>query len=241
MNSMFGNLQRLLRSRGIDVRGYHPFTNMHARYEMLMQKYGVNCIFDVGANEGQFAQRAHASGFSGRILSYEPNPDVFAVLKARAEHNTQWQAFQNAVGSEPGTLTFNIAEESQMSSLLQPDVNSVQSVSYTKQISVEVTTIDREFERLLTGKEVVLLKSDTQGYEKSVMEGAVKSLPRCRFLLLELSFTPTYDGEMTYEEMVAYLKERHFEPSILTSIFWDEKTDVLAHVDALFINTQIKS
>ncbi len=63
---------------------------------------------DVGANWGYFTLlAAHQVGRSGRVISLEPDPRLFAMLSDNIARNhlSQVTAFQVAAGSESGSLT----------------------------------------------------------------------------------------------------------------------------------------
>src|SRR5262245_58753751 len=49
-----------------------------------MREQGVTVLIDGGANTGQFASAMRASGWTERIISFEPAPDEFSALAENA-------------------------------------------------------------------------------------------------------------------------------------------------------------
>lgn len=56
----------------------------------FLTSFGVDCVFDVGANEGQYATMLRSIGYSGLIISFEPNPIVAAIARLRASRDRLW-------------------------------------------------------------------------------------------------------------------------------------------------------
>ena len=74
----------------------------------LFGMYGVNCVIDVGAHEGEYAKRLRAGGYTGRIVSFEPVPRAFAELEQAAAGDPDWHVHAVALGREDGTTTMNV-------------------------------------------------------------------------------------------------------------------------------------
>ena len=88
----------------------------------LLRYLDVDCVFDVGANSGQFADMLRSTvGYAGLIISFEPNPEQFSVLRARASRDPLWQALPQALGREAGEAVFNVYASSELSSLRSLD------------------------------------------------------------------------------------------------------------------------
>ncbi len=102
-----------LRRFGVDLVRYRP----ERRIE-IMRDLGVGLVLDVGANTGQFASRIRASGYRGAIMSFEPLAEAYASLKARADADPNWTAFNFALGDRDDEVSFNVASNSYSSSLL---------------------------------------------------------------------------------------------------------------------------
>jgi hypothetical protein len=79
----------------------------------------------------------------------------------------------------------------------------------TPHLSVCVTTLDE----LLSPEDLrskILLRIDTQGYERHVLDGATNMLRHVRGVLVELSIIILYQDNWRLHEAVAYMYERGF-------------------------------
>ena len=68
----------------------------------------------------------------------------------------------------------------------------------------------RRLDELLDLPGPLLLKSDTQGYDLEVLEGAAGVIDRVEALVVELSVTPIYDGAPHIVEMLSHLRDLGF-------------------------------
>lgn len=76
-------------------------------------------------------------------------------------------------------------------------------------IEVEVDTLDDYLAKSphLAGHRNIYLKLDVQGFEKKVLEGAQKSLPRVSAMQAEFSVIPLYQNQPDYKEMQQYIED----------------------------------
>ena len=175
-------------------------------------------VLDVGANEGQFGADLRRRGYSGRIVSFEPVPDVFARLHEATRGDGAWDARNEALGAEPATLPIHVANHDASSSLLPPSSRMGAFADFLAfDATVDVTV--RRLDDVCRPGERVALKVDTQGYESAVLAGAERSLGRIDAVLLELSLVPLYQGEPPAEEVLAWARARGFVPAYLAPAF----------------------
>ena len=69
-------LHTTLRRFGVDCHKVTPGTCHFMRLTRLCERLGTTVVFDIGANEGQFARGLLASGFRGRVISVEPGTEA---------------------------------------------------------------------------------------------------------------------------------------------------------------------
>ena len=75
----------------------------------MLRELNVNCVLDVGANEGQYGQRLREAGYAGRIVSFEPLEVHVAPLRERAAADHNWKVFACALGDSDGEAEINVA------------------------------------------------------------------------------------------------------------------------------------
>jgi FkbM family methyltransferase len=187
--------------------GRDPFVNRVAR---LLDHRGIDTVLDVGANVGQFARMIRGAGFEGDIYSFEPLSDAYRRLTRRASGDPRWQAFNSAVGAEPGRSTIHISANSYSSSLLEmtnAHLDAAPGSQFIGTEDIDVTTVASIVREHGLDSARTFIKVDTQGYEKAVMAGAGSVIDDVAAVQLELSFVELYEGQELFDEGVATMND----------------------------------
>ena len=145
-------------------------------------------IFDVGANEGQYAKLVKEIGPDAVVHSFEPHPVSFAKLE-RAATETGLFAHRLALGDVAGGVEiFDYADEagSQHASLYRDVIEKIHQRS-AAQTKVPCDTLDAVAERLGLTR-IGLLKIDTEGHELAVLRGAKDLLARGAIDVIQFEF-----------------------------------------------------
>ncbi|MBS2030633.1 MAG: FkbM family methyltransferase [Deltaproteobacteria bacterium] len=169
-------------------------------------------VFDVGANRGQFALAARTVFPNAQIHSYEPIPATFAELSELAQRRGGIAAHNLALGTQAGTQKFTVTSNSVSSSFLPLHENHLRAypeIQKSAEIDVQVSTLALQLAEL-EPPQPVLLKLDVQGFEAEVLEGAGESLKQVKWIVLETSTRPLYQGQVLFDELCARLGKRGF-------------------------------
>ncbi len=235
-------VRALTRRIGYDVVRYHPRTPVLEQRRRLMQHHGIATVIDIGANVGQYGlQLRRDLGFEGRIISFEPVPAAYEQLARAAASDPKWAVYDMAVGSSDGVMDINVSENLVSSSFLEiGDLHQevAPDSRYCGTHRATVTRLDGIFkdlvEPLLSPLGGILLKIDTQGFEKHVIEGASQVLARMSLVQMELSLVPLYEQEEPFLPMCERMAALGLGLVSLEPGFTDPLTGRLLQVDALF-------
>jgi FkbM family methyltransferase len=230
-------IKKFARRFGVDVTQYDPASHGEARMSFLLQRHGIDLVIDAGANVGQFGVKLRWVGYKGRIVSFEPSSTAFARLQAEAAASPPWHAIRSALGARTETATLHVAGNSVSSSLremLPAHVEAAPGSSYVGEESVPVRRLDDVPEVGPAWGSRLFLKSDTQGHEASVLEGAGAVMDRVRMLQIEGSLVPMYDGEMVWPRLHEHVVSLGFALAWVEAAFSDVRSGRLLQVDALY-------
>lgn len=208
----------------------------------IIKSHNINVIFDVGANIGQYSMLTRAMKYKGEIISFEPLNDAFKKLKKNALNDKKWKVNNYALGSKEEKNMINISKNSFSSSFLNLKENHLKSAPkslYIGQQEIEVKRLDTIYHQFCTINDNVLLKIDTQGFEKNVIDGAEKILSNVKILQLEMSIVELYEDETPFLKMIHFIQEKGFTLISLESGFANPTTGELLQVDGIFINRHI--
>lgn len=194
---------------------YKVWEEAHLR--RLFDRYEVDCVFDVGAHVGQYAEMLRKLvGYSGLIVSFEPNPDTFAVLREKSRGNPQWVVENLAISSTDGERVFNIMSGSQFSSLGTPRHEEVSLFAkanrVSRSVSVRTETLTTAFQRLRREHNFVrpFLKLDTQGFDVEIVRHGRAVLASFVGLQSELAIKRIYEESTDFREAITCYEELGF-------------------------------
>lgn len=236
---------RLLEVRGVDAEQRRvDRTDWMATEHLvgLLERYQIETVLDVGANEGQFGAALRQGGYRGRMISFEPASPTRARLTARAKGDSLWEVQGCALGATDETVELTLRSASTLTSLLAPDRTSEliaeeawQAVG-TEQVALRrLDTLWDELDLPRDGRRV-FLKIDAQGYDETVLAGANGVLDYLRGVQTEVAFLAIYQGDVSYHERLQSLERAGFALSGLFGVVWEPGTDRLVEGDAILIH-----
>jgi FkbM family methyltransferase len=229
---------RWLAKRGMEIvhqrLEYSPTTQLM----LTMKRFDVNLVIDVGANIGQFASELFDRGYQGEIISIEPLPAAHSTLNEAALSNPKWTVREPlAAGPDEKMVEIMIAGNSFSSSILpmlDRHVKAAPAAATVGSVMVQQRRLDAILGSRITNRDRVLLKIDTQGYEKSVLDGAPATLEQVRVVLLEMSLQPLYRDQSLWLELIEYMNTRGFKLWGLQPEFSDPQTGQTLQVNGIF-------
>jgi len=231
-------LNKILWKIGYDISRFTPSTHPLARRRQLLRSFAIDTVLDIGANTGQFARELrHDLGYTGRIISFEPQSKIFEALKANAEGDSAWKVYNWAVGEAAGEAEINISVDPLSSSLLgvmPAFLKSAPNAKYVGKEVIQVKPLDSFFSDYCTAENNVYLKIDTQGFESKVLKGAERSLPRIDTVQMEMSLVPLYQDELLFHDMCTLMAGKGYTLVSLEEVFADSRSGQLMQVDGIF-------
>lgn len=208
----------------------------------MLELYGVNCVFDVGANAGQYARRLRRLGYRGRIVSFEPTADAFARLREAARDDPDWQVRHCGLGREDTVSTIHTGWNT-MNSLLPPsdygrDRYRRFATSRTEQI--EIRRLDTLMDEALDGiaDPRPFLKMDTQGYDLEVFAGAGERVADFVGLQSEVAVLRLYEGSPRMSEAIATYETGGFEITGMYPVTREAATGRVVEFDCVMMRAK---
>lgn len=198
------------------------------------QGFTINGVIHGGMNDGEEVYSYKDLGIKN-ILGFEPLP--FAAQKARDDHAVRVEEF--ALGNNNGSATLIVTKgDGKGSSIYEPILESeeVKKNWVDNGIIVDHITVEtRRFADWFMQSDINLddydcLVLDTQGNEMEVLMGMEKLLMNFKYLSIELSETPVYEGETPAHDVCSWL----------TNIGYTQDSPIQSHNDVMFVRSDIK-
>jgi FkbM family methyltransferase len=197
---------------------YLLFEQQHLR--RLLPLLGVDCVFDVGANSGQYAKMLRTkAGFAGRIVSFEPIPQRADDIRSAAAKDGLWHVEQIALSDKCGETSFSVMVADGFSTLGTPIHHETgRFTQYNvadRRIAVETETLESAYIRLKSayGFKRPFLKMDTQGFDVVVLKSGSEIARQFVGLQSELSIRRIYAESVEFREALSVYFEMGFELS----------------------------
>lgn len=227
MKRLARKLKHALRARGYDIV-------RHKELPELLALHRVDIVFDIGANDGGYATELRQAGWSGPLVSFEPQPETFKRLKQRFAADSQWSGHQIGLGSEDAVLKMNIHGTDVLSSFLE----KIESSAPSRQVDVEVKRMDGVLDGILGTCSRPFVKIDTQGFEIEIIKGFGPRTAGVIGWQLEMSVEPLYQNQPKMEEVIALMRKLGFSLWKILPGLRDPKTLQSFEFDAIFFKSE---
>ncbi|WP_046470716.1 FkbM family methyltransferase [Allosalinactinospora lopnorensis] len=209
----------------------------------LLDHYQVNCVFDVGANIGQYGRQLRKYGYKGRIVSFEPVAATAEKLRRVAEDDPEWRVYPYALGREERVDTMNVVYGS-MSSLLDPTTfgnERYKRFRNTRPEEIHVRRLDSLADEALKGIDDPrpYLKLDTQGYDLEAFAGAGEWTGEFVGLQSEVALMRIYEGMPRMGEAIETYEAEGFEITGMFPVTREETTGRVLEFDCVMVRADM--
>lgn len=230
-------LNRFLGRFGVALKRNRDRRDANKLFLRKCKERGVMAVLDVGANVGQFGHECREKGWTGNILSFEPQPKAHAKLQRAAAGDKRWQvAPACGVGSHRHSIRFHLSRDSVSSSILPLSEGIAELNSGSEQleaIDIEVVPLDD-----LVGGTLPRpfgLKIDTQGFELEVLRGASAVLAQTEVVVIEITFAHLYENGARCGEVIQFMEQAGFLCIGMVEAFVNVPEEEVLQVDAVFL------
>jgi FkbM family methyltransferase len=232
-------IKNIFQKFGILIRKYNAATSEDLRRTKLFQHYKVDLVFDIGANKGQYATGVLDTGYTGKLVSFEPLSSVYGVIKKESEKYSNWTVPSRcAIGSKKEEIEINISANSVSSTLLKMLDSHYEGAPDSKIIGkekVQVYPLDEIGEEYCKNAKNIFLKIDVQGFEQEVLLGAKSILEKAKGIEMEISLVQLYENNnWLLPQVLDYMAQRGFHLKSLAPAFTDNNTGVILQCNGIF-------
>ena len=194
---------------------------------------------DVGAHHGEFAKSILLQFEFDTVFAFEPHEGNFSTLQAVRLNHPKIVTSTSAVGDHDGFASFGCSAEDATGSVLNyADLAGVTQRALRRQVPmVALDTFCHGFAE--EGRDVRLIKIDTQGYDLNVLHGCEQTLRTHEpVVLLEFIYVPLYVNQANPFDIEAWMRARGYTLVGLANIHVDGN-GALAFADALFLPASV--
>jgi len=204
-------------------------------HKAVLHNLECECVFDIGANRGQFALISHMVFPQAKIFSFEPLKEPAKIFTKVFRNSSNVILYPYAIGREKITATIHITKDDDSSSILP--ITKTQSDMFPGAVEKETRQVlVYPLSQLIDPASIPpasLLKIDVQGYEMNVLQGCEDVLQKFSHLYIECSFIELYEGQALAHQIIAWLEERDFVVSSVHNLYYG-KNGLAVQGDFLF-------
>ena len=212
-------IKKVLKKIGFEISRVDKKFNIINFDELLKEKVNKEnpIIFDVGGHNGGSIKRFKKIFDKPIIHSFEPNKEVFEVMKKNYQNDNQVYCNNFALGNVNEEKNLNITSFSGKSSFFKINTNLEwsQNRSFTTSIisteKVKIKTVD-DYIKENEINTVDFMKLDVQLYEDKVLEGSLNSLKNDKIKIIEVEviFNDYYEKYFNFSDIEKYLISNNF-------------------------------
>jgi len=191
-------------------------------------KEGMTCL-EVGGNLGYYATlESKIVGDKGKIIAIEPSPRNFSYLKHNLEqqNRSNYEVYNFACGNQEGEVKFLVSDKSNRCMVIK-DGDEIPSDLEVIKIPIKKLDIFLKEKGI---EKIDFIRMDVEGYERNILEGAMKLLTKFKPLMLVEVHKMIMGDDLTkkfFNELKTYGYEKgYFVPRELDLPFMGNENDI---------------
>lgn len=213
----------ILRALGLDLRPLD--STLDGQRAALLRDLGITCVLDGGAHWGEYGKRIRSWGYTGNIVSFEPNPNSYVRLVEAAAKSSPWQTFEVGLGDGPGIsdLLLHGGTDSPLNSFA--DLSASGPLAPTERVETIAVRVDA-LDNIVVSEGILvdraLLKLDLQGWEAPALRDATQVLSQCQVVEVEVPLDHGLytDSSVARNDIFGILRSAGFEPAAYHTERW---------------------
>ena len=185
----------------------------------FLKSLSFSCVIDVGAHKGSFISDILLLKKINKIYAFEPQVDIFNILKKKYLYNKDIEIYNLALDSEIAKKDIYINKISSTSTLSKFNTNSFflkmknfitfSKNNYIRKYQIQTNTIDNQFKNIKL--EETLLKIDVEGFELDVLMGGENKISNeIQYILIEHKYSKQYSNSKK-EQVHEFLVKKKFK------------------------------
>ena len=225
-------IKKMLNKLGYDVKKYHPI------YKTTIKPLGIKTIIDIGANEGCFAKEMRKRFPDAFIYSFEPLRDCYKTLISTMSGDTNFKAYNAALGEKKEVIKMQRSSFHPSSSILT--MTNLHKTLYPKSKNTSIEKIKtHRLDEIFKNEEYknnIMIKIDVQGFEDKVILGGKETFKKAIVAIIETSFVPLYKNQPLFNDINQLMQNLGFSYYGDLHKHYSPTSGKLIYEDSIFIN-----
>jgi FkbM family methyltransferase len=198
---------------------------------LVAHEIEVATVIDVGASDGRWSKECRQVLVDAHYLLFDPDPAQSSDLDQFVEEHSRSRADKRAVGPANGMIRFDA------STLFGGGLDF--EGSKPGSIEVPMVTLDSAVQESgMPGP--YLIKLDTHGFEKGILEGASNTLRETTALVVECYNFRIEPTALLFWEFCGYMVSKGFRPVRMVDVSNRKLDGALWQMDMFFIRSDWK-
>ena len=179
----------------------------------------LNIIFDIGAHNGDFVDKFFLKHPYSKFYCFEPLKKNYFLLKKKYSNNQNVEIYKNGIGEKNENLEINVNITTNASSFSEFNeevffyrfrkflLGAKKIVTHKEKC--EIISLD-DFVLNQKISFIDLIKIDVEGYELKVLKGAIDTLKKTKYVIIEVTLSNIFKN-YNKDEIIKLLENNGFK------------------------------
>tara|TARA_B100002051_G_C16487040_1_gene510924 strand:- start:46 stop:756 length:711 start_codon:yes stop_codon:yes gene_type:complete len=221
---------------GYNLTRFHKSTTLGEIIKIRIKKNKCNNLIDIGANVGEFFLNYHK--FFERTYVFEPNKNLFDILKNKTNQIDNIECFQKGVGeyNETRKLYITADKNNSLSSTKRQSIKLkklFRNTNIIEKYNIKLINLKSFIKTQKIENNKLFIKIDTQGNDMQVLLGIGRFIKNVKFIKIEMPVINLYKTNYEFNTINDFMKKNKFKPVFFQHLTRNKNAELIEY-DVLF-------